>query len=110
MDHIVSQLSCTKTTMIENQNTQTHKQVLVLVSRQCRDGWVPFTLSNALVSVNEQRVGFTVDVFHEGHAWLLQVGQGGSGIAQLLVQQCQSGINLSYLPLQAGHKHSKRSE
>ena len=77
------------------------------VSWQCGDCWVSFTLSHALVPLDEQRVGFTVHVLLEGHARLLQLGQGASGLAQQLVQRRHSGIDLPGLPLQTTDTGSK---
>lgn len=70
------------------------------VSQQCGGGGIPFTVSHTLVPLDEQRVGFTVYVLLQGHAWLLQVGQGASRLTQLLLQRLQIGINLPHLPLQ----------
>lgn len=77
-----------------------HLLLWSLVSWQCWDGWVPFTMIHALLPLYEERVSFTVDVLLKRHAGLFQVGQGASGITQLLLQRCHNGFNLPHLPFQ----------
>lgn len=58
-------------------------------------------MRHALLPVDKQRVGFTVDVLLERHPGLLQVGQGHPGFAQLLAQRGQGGVELPRLSFQA---------
>ena len=71
------------------------------VSRQRGHRWVSLAVGHALVPLDEQRVGLTADVLLKGEARLLQVGQGASGLTQLLTQRRQRGVQLPHLSFQA---------
>lgn len=87
-----------------------HSESLSSISWECKVCWVSSALSQALVSLDEQWVGFAANVLLEGQAWLLQAGQGASGLAQLLLQRRHGGIDLSHLPLQTGDAGDKEGD
>ncbi|TNN69476.1 hypothetical protein EYF80_020310 [Liparis tanakae] len=82
------------------------------VSRQRRHRWVSFPLSHALSPLDEQRVGFTVDVLLQGQAGLFQLGLGlyqlrtalkeGSVHTGALDPQVMGGVLQHSLPQQSG--------